>query len=152
MPLKVINDRNTLCTPLTHQSAVTRLAMMTGVCFVPSPSPRFLPQHCNQRPFAPSCICVSFISAYITVTVFQMFQSHLTSCSGVKPPLPSVCSLSFSLSPENVSYFLILGAIKSSLGVTALSYPAPSLPTSSHVREVTGHKCRSTVDEQPSVS
>ena len=87
--------------------------------FSPLPSSLFLPHHCNQHPFAPSCIFVSFISAHIIVTVskssYQLWWGETT--------FDSVCSLSFSLSPEKCYHSLILVAITSSFGVTAFSYP-----------------------------
>lgn len=142
--LKVINDRSTLCTPLTHQSVITRLATMTPVCFLPShlPSP---PHHCNQHPFAPSCIFVSFISSHMIVTVSK--SSHHLQRG--ETTFGSVCSLSFRLSLQkmlslsNFSSDRIVSQCDSSL----LSHSF-SLHTSSHVQCVTRQMWHTTVDEQ----
>lgn len=141
--LKVINDRSTLCTPLTHQSMITRLAVMTWVCFLPSSL--FLPHHCNQHPFAPSCIFVSFIWAHIIVTVskssYQLRWGETT--------FASVRSLSFRLSLQKILPLSNFSTRLHRLSVWQLFFiPLLPLPKSSHVRRVIGQMCHTTVDEQ----
>lgn len=122
--------------------------------FSPRPS-LFLPQHCNQRPFAPSCIFVSFISAHtsqsaVSKSSYQLRRGETT--------FASVCSLSFSLplplpaSRKMLSLSNFSSNHTSSRRDSSLLSRSFSLPKSSHVRRVTGQMCHSTVDERLSVS
>lgn len=146
--LKVINDRNTLCMPPTHQSMITRLAMMTRVCFLPSPLLSFFLNIVISSRLLPPV----FLSLSFPLTSQSPFQSRLTSWGGVRQPLPPFVhfysvSLQKMLSLSNFSSDHIVSRRDSSL----LSHSF-SLPKSSHVQRVTGQMCHTTVDEQQSVS
>lgn len=143
--LKVINDGSTLCSRLTHQSVT-----MTGVCFLPFPSPV-----CLSFPSLPSAAICSLLD--LCLFHFREHHSHffkviLPVAVGVRQPSPHFArSGSSSLQKSD----LILVQITLSLAVTASSHPVPPpplLPKASRVRRVIGQMCFSTVDERQSLS
>lgn len=109
-----------MCTPLTHQSMITRLAVMTRVCFLPSPLLTFfLIAVISTRLVPPVFLSLSFPDT--SQLLLPVAVGRDTLCLRLFTFIQSLCRKKNKIKSDQR---LILAAIASSIDVTAPSHPA----------------------------